>query len=112
MRYSHDIRTRVIDFVDNGGSKVEAAQRFQVGLRSVFYWLKQGRDYISEKPGPRSSFKLDRKKLVRLVEDNPDMMLKELSKELGVSINAVFHSLKVMGYSRKKNGTLQREKAL
>lgn len=112
MRYSHDIRTRVIDFVDNGGSKVAAARRFQVGIRSVFYWLKQGRDHRPEKPGPRNSFKLDRKRLVQLVEDNPDMMLKELAAELDVSINAVFHSLKVLGYSRKKNGALQREKAL
>jgi len=109
MRYSHDIRTRVIDFVDNGGSKVEAAQRYQVGIRSVFYWLKQGRDHKYKKLGPRNSFKLDRKKLVQLVEDNPDMMLKELASELDVSINAVFHSLKLLGYSRKKNGTLQRE---
>jgi len=40
------------------------------------------------------------------------MMLKELAAELGVSINAVFHSLKVLGYTRKKNGSLQREKTL
>ena len=112
MRYSHDIRTRVINFVENGGSKAEAARRFQVGIRSVFYWLKQGRDYRSKKPGPKNSFKLDRDKLVQLVEDNPDMMLKELAAELGVSIHAVWHSLKVLGYSRKKNGTLQREEAL
>jgi len=112
MRYSSDIRTRVIDFVENGGSKAEAARRFQVGVRSVFYWLKQGRDHRPSRPGPRTSFKLDRDKLIKLVEANPDMMLKELSKELGVSINAVFHSLKVLGYTRKKNGTLQREKAL
>ncbi len=31
MRYSSDIRTRVIDFVYNGGSKAEEARRFQVG---------------------------------------------------------------------------------
>jgi hypothetical protein len=46
------------------------------------------------------------------VEENSDAMLKELAQKLGVSINAVFHSLKVLGYTRKKNGTLQREKAL
>ncbi len=112
MRHSHDIRTRVIDFVDNGGSKAEAARRFQVSIRSVFYWLKQGRGYQSKKPGPKGARKLNRDKLIKLVEANPDMMLKELAQELGMSINAVFHSLKVLGYSRKKNGTLQREKTL
>ncbi len=67
MRYSSDIRTRVIDFVYNGGSKAEEIRRLQVGIRSVFYWLKQGRDYRPKKPGPRNSFKLDRNKLVLLV---------------------------------------------
>jgi len=108
MRYSPDIRALVIDFVDNGGSKAEASRRFQVAIRSVFYWVKQGRNYKPNKPGPKGSYKLDRNKLVQLIDNNPDMMLKELASELGVSINAVFHSLKVMGYTRKKNGTLQR----
>lgn len=112
MRYSKDIRTRVLDFVDSGGSKVKAASRFQVGVRTVFYWVQQGRDYTIEKPGPRDARKTDRKKLVELVEARPDIMLKELSQELGVGIHAVWNSLKVLGYSRKKNGTLQREKAL
>ena len=109
MRCSLDIRTRVIDFVKNGGSKAEAARRYQVSARSVFYWLKQGRDYVAAKPGPRNARRTDRKKLI---EENPDMMLKELAQELGVSINAVWHSLKVLGYTRKKNGTIQREKTL
>lgn len=112
MRCSSDIRTRVIDFVEAGGSKAEAARRFQVSARSVFYWLKQGRDYVASKPGPRGARKTDRNKLIKLVESNPDIMLKELAARLGVSVNAVHHSLKVLGYSRKKNGTLQREEAL
>ncbi len=112
MRCSNDIRTRVLDFVEDGGSKAEAARRFKVGVRSVFYWIKQGRGYLNKNPGPTTSWKLDRKKLIQLVEANPDAMLKELSSELGVSINAVHHSLKVLGYTRKKNGALQREKAL
>lgn len=109
MRCSSDIRSRVLDFVEKGGGKAEAARRFQVSLRSVFYWIKQGRDYVHDKPGPRGSRKLDRDQLVVLVENNPDMMLKELAEVLGVSVNAVFHSLKVLGYTRKKNGALQRE---
>ena len=108
MRYSSDIRALVIDFVESGGSKAEASRIYQVAIRSVFYWVKQGRNYKPNKPGPKGSYKLDRDKLVKLIESNPDMMLKELASELGVSINAVFHSLKVLGYTRKKNGTLQR----
>lgn len=112
MRCSSDIRDRVLDFVEAGGSKAEAARRFQVSARSVFYWLKQGRDYVVSRPGPRDARKTDRNKLIKIVEAHPDIMLKELSERLEVSINAVHHSLKVLGYTRKKNGTLQRETAL
>ena len=112
MRYSRDLRDRVLDFIEEGGSKAEASRRFCVSLRCVYNWVKAGRDYVFQRPGPRGAFKTDRVKLVRLLAERPDMMLKELAQELGVSISAVWHSLQVMGYSRKKNGALQRGKGL
>ncbi|WP_147094454.1 IS630 transposase-related protein, partial [Nitrosococcus oceani] len=41
MRCSIDLRKRVIDFVRGGGSKAEAARRFQVGRASIYRWLSQ-----------------------------------------------------------------------
>jgi transposase len=112
MAYPSIMRERVLRFIEGGGSKIGASRLFGVGRATIFLWVKQGFSTLPAKPGPKGSRKTDRKKLVQLVEANPDMMLKELAQELGVSINAVFHSLKVLGYTRKKNGTLQREKAL
>jgi transposase len=40
MRCSLDLRRRVVAFVQQGGSKAEAARRFQVGEASVYRWLK------------------------------------------------------------------------
>ena len=112
MAYPSIMRERVLRFIEGGGSKIEASRLFGVGRATIFLWVKQGFSGSAGKPGPRGSRKLDRTKLAQLVQKNPDMMLKELAEELGVSIGAVFHSLKVLGYTRKKNGTLQREKAL
>lgn len=112
MAYPSIMRERVLRFIEGGGSKIDASRLFGVGRATVFLWVKQGLSGSAGKPGPKGSSKLDREKLVRLVDKNPDMMLKELAAELGVSINAVWHSLKVLGYTRKKNGTLQREGAL
>jgi transposase len=106
------MRERVLRFIEGGGSKVEASRLFGVGRATVFLWVQQGFCGKPQKPGPKGSHKTDRSKLVQLVETTPDMMLKELAQELGVSIGAVWHSLEILGYSRKKNGTLQREKTL
>ena len=112
MSYPLIMRERVLRFIANGGSKIDASRVFGVGRATIFLWVKQGSGSLAAKPGPKSSHKLDRAKLAQLIQHNPDMMLKELAQELCVSINAVFHSLKVMGYTRKKNGTLQRETSL
>jgi putative transposase len=112
MAYPSIMRERVLRFIEDGGSKIEASRVFGVGRATIFLWVNQGLNVRARKPGPKTSHKLDRAKLAQLVQDNPDIMLKELAQALGVSVGAVFHSLKVMGYTRKKNGTLQREKTL
>ena len=112
MAYPLIMRERVLRFIEGGGSKIEASRLFGVGRATVFLWVKQGSCVQAQKPGPKGSRKTDRNKLVQLVESNPDMMLKELAQALNVSIGAVWHSLKVLGYTRKKNGALQREETL
>jgi putative transposase len=103
MAYSEDLRQRVLHYVDTGGSKTQAAQLFQVGLRTVHVWQSQGSQHQRGKPGPRGSRKFDRNELAKMVQKQPDLLLKEMAARLGVSINTVHHALKCMGISRKKN---------
>lgn len=112
MAYPSIMRSRVLRFIEDGGSKIAASRLFGVGRATIFLWVQQGASASAKKPGPRGSHKLDRDKLSQLIDNNPDMMLKELAAELGVGVSTVHHSLKIMGYTRKKNGALQREKAL
>ena len=112
MAYPSIMRERVLRYIEGGGSKIAASRLFGVGRATVFLWVNQGLSASAKKPGPRGSHKLDRAKLAQLIDNNPDMMLKELAQELGVGTSTVHYSLKVMGYTRKKNGALQRESAL
>jgi len=41
VAYSLDLRERVVEFVEEGGSRVEAAARFKVSLWCVKDWLKR-----------------------------------------------------------------------
>lgn len=41
MTYSIDLRKRVVEFVQKGGSKAEASRRYQVSLWCVNDWCKR-----------------------------------------------------------------------
>ena len=108
MTYSLDLRKRVITYIEEGKSKASASRKFNISPDTIHRWWINREDISPKRKRVSKSHKLDRNHLVRLIEANPDMMLKELSSELNMSIHAVWHTLKVLGYSRKKNGTLQR----
>lgn len=103
MAYSEDLRKRVLSFVARGGSKAEAARCFEIHLRTVFLWLKQGEGHQRSKPGPTTSHKFSRDELAAMVKQQPDLLLKELAAHFHVSLNAIRHALTQMGFSRKKN---------
>lgn len=106
MRCSSDLRSRVVDFVRGGGSKAQAARRFNVGEASVYRWLKPG-GLEHRRPGPKGSRKLDREALRRHVEAHDDMTQKERARHFGVSRHCIWNALRKIGVSRKKNDGLQ-----
>jgi putative transposase len=108
VSYSEDLRQRVVDFVREGGSKVEASRLFNVSRWCVYDWLKRENDLAGEKTGPKGCWKLDTAKLVKLVEENPEAYLSELAEELGTGISTVWYRLNSLKISRKKNHTVQR----
>jgi len=109
MAYSKDLRRRVLNFVAKGGSKAEAARRFDISRSRVFVWLKQPQDHQPGKPGPKQSRKYDQEALRAEVEANPDVLLRELAASRKVSITSIFRALRRMGFKRKKNAALWRK---
>jgi transposase-like protein len=107
MAYSNDLKQRVLEFVAAGGGKSEAARRFSVARSTVFVWLDEPEDHVPGKPGPKTGRKIDRDKLRQAVQEQPDLMLKELARRFDASINGISCSLKAMGMSRKKNAVLR-----
>jgi transposase len=100
--YSEDLKRRVLDFIRNGGSKSEASRRYQIGTATIFRWLKQPATHQAGKTGPKGGYKLDWLKLRAMIEVNPDLQQKELAQRLGVSVGAIAHAIRKMGFTRKK----------
>ena len=108
MRYSPDLRKRVLDFIAAGGSKAEASRRFQVSRRSIYNWLDAVDPFAYEKPGPRKPYRLDPEALAEHVKEFPDSTQKERAAHFGVSQRCICYGLKRIGCTRKKDIYLQR----
>ena len=103
MRYSKDLRRRVVKYVRQGGSKAEAARRFGISRPAVYAWLSLGDNLSARKPGPRKAHKLDWEALRQGIESNPEKMMLEWAREFNVVPAAILYAMRRMKLSRKKN---------
>ena len=84
--YSGDLRERVIEAVEAGASRREAAERFEVSVASAIKWLQRWDDERSAAPKPRggsiSPLEEFATEILALIAEQPDMTLVETVAEL------------------------------
>src|SRR5256885_16101834 len=84
--YPGELRIRVIDFVEAGGSRREAAEQFQVSASSAIRWVQRFRDEGTSEPMPRggSTPPLERysEQISALIGEHPDLTLNETPSAL------------------------------
>lgn len=84
--YSGDLRKRVIEAVETGASRREAAELFEVSVASAVKWLQRWRERRSAAPKPRggsiSPLEEFATEILALVADQPDLTLVETIAEL------------------------------
>jgi transposase len=84
--YSRDLRERVIEAVEMGASRHEAADRFDVSVSSAVKWLQRWRESKSATPKPRggsvSPLEAYAKEILTMIAAQPDLTLKETVGEL------------------------------
>jgi putative transposase len=115
MGYGHslDLRRRIIEATEAGGSAREAARRFEVSPSSAVKLVRRWRETGSYAPGQVGGQK---KRLLagrepwlhEMMARQPDITLRELQELLtedgiGVSQQAINTTLRALGYSYKKN---------
>lgn len=117
MTYSHDLRTKALDYIENGGSKAEASRIFGVTTQTLFNWIKRRREgkLSPSRKKERLPYKIEEKKLKDYIKANPDSYLREIAQELGLAISTVFYGCKRLKITLKKRhrstrkGTKKRE---
>jgi transposase len=84
--YSGDLRERVIEAVETGASRREAADRFEISPSSSVRWLQRWREVGSAAPKPRggsvSPLEEFAERILALVAEQPDLTLEETLAEL------------------------------
>jgi transposase len=108
---SSDLRERVIEAVEEGASRREAAERFDVSPSSAVKWLqwwrREGRRAPKPRGGSSSPLEDHAGEILRLVRERPDGTLDELiavmrKRRIGGSRSALCRFLERHGISFKK----------
>ena len=101
MTYSRDFRNKVLAVKEKENlSMALVAKRFGISLKSVFRWSK---NIEAKTTRHKPATKIDMDALKMDVETYPDAYQSERAGRLGVSEGCVFHALKRLGVSYKKN---------
>jgi transposase len=84
--YPGEVRTRVIDFVEEGGSRREAAEQFDVSVSSAIRWVQRFRENGTFEPMPSggSSSPLEKhsRQILALISEVSDLTLNEIVSAL------------------------------
>jgi transposase len=108
---SSDLRERVIEAVEEGASRREAAERFEVSASSAVKWLqswrREGRRGPKPRGGSRSPLEDHAHEVLALVAEQPDRTLEELvvalrKQRIPGSRSALWRFLERHGISFKK----------
>jgi transposase len=115
-----DLRKRVLQYLEKNNDKMKASQLFQVGIATVYRWIKRKKQKGNVEPLRKKSTykKIDDQKLIAYVEQNPDHFLSEIAKHFGLTLQGIFYALKRLKITRKKRlhfirkGTQRQERNL
>ena len=117
--HSEDLRVRVIQAVEEGSSRRQAADRFEVSVSSAIRWVSEwresGRTAACPQGGDRRSDRIEAETdfLLAQIEETPDITLAELQTMLrdrgvAVGIGTVWRFFDRRGISFKKNRARRR----
>ena len=109
MRYSLDLRLKVLAAYDRGLTAAKTAEQFGICEHTVFQFLKRRREGQLEpkKSGPKKPTKITphHEQIIReRIKQNPSITLKELIKHISVPVaeSTMSRTLKRLNISYKK----------
>jgi len=109
MAYSVDLRSRVIDFVEQAGNTQEqASEIFKVSVSAITRWkaLLSETGSLEKRELNRTAPIFESEKLQAYIEENPDALLKDVAEHFGGSTTGAFYALGREKLTLKKRALL------
>ena len=101
MTYSIDLREKVLSVKEQECLSFQVvADRFQIGVATVFRWSKRIEPKRTREKPP---LKISNEALLADIDECPDAYIYERAKRLGVSRSGIQHALKRLKITYKKN---------
>lgn len=91
--FSKELRQAIVLAIDSGMSVTDAADKFQVARRTIYYYLQRARSQMKTpraagaSSGPQSSLQNYRKTIFAARDANPDLSMRELCELLNLSVS-------------------------
>lgn len=108
MAYGIELREKIIQFVEKGGSKYKAAEIFGVNRQTIYNWLK--REDLKPTLNHTKGYKINEKELEEYLLTNKDAFCYEIAEKFKVSPSAISQKFKIMKITNKKNTKIRRSK--
>ena len=109
MKYSTDLRVKVINYVKQGNSRKNTCQVFGIHINTLDKWLKMDRQGSLTDRKPRRTFKkIDPALLLKKVIESPNLLLKDFAAFFQTSSAAIRKAFDRFKITRKKDHALQR----
>ena len=103
MKYSIDLRLKVVSFVKQGNSRKSACQVFGIHINTLDKWLKMDQQGSLADPKPKRTFKkIDPAILSKKVAENPNFLLKDFAAFFQTSSAAIRKAFDRFKITRKK----------
>ena len=109
MSYDIELRRRAMAYWNDGHSKLETAEVFQISHFTLQMWKSQLKETGELEPKKRETSwrKIDPARLKGYLDEHPDAYLKEMAEAFCCSDVAILKALRRLKISRKKNDPIQ-----
>lgn len=104
MAHSLEIRKKALAYLEKCGNIYKVMEAYNVSRNTIYLWKKlQEKTGSLKKLSPeRKSRKIDRDKLIELLNNKLDIYLSEIANYFNCSISGAHFALKSIGYTHKK----------
>ena len=112
MSYDRDLRLRALEYAKEGHSLTQTASVFKINISTIIAWKRRDEATGDVKIKVRCPVnkKIIPEKLIKYVEEHPDVYLKEIAEVFGCHPSSVLKRLRKLGITRKKRAHFTRSK--